>query len=55
MTQYQLIVFDWDGTLMDSTGHIVNCMRQAIQKLELALSLMASMSPRFLSVISGSM
>lgn len=36
MTQYQLIVFDWDGTLMDSTGHIVNCMRQAIQKLELA-------------------
>jgi phosphoglycolate phosphatase len=35
MSTYQLIVFDWDGTLMDSTGHIVNCMRQAIQKLEL--------------------
>ncbi|WP_438969954.1 HAD-IA family hydrolase [Methylophaga sp.] len=35
MTNYQLIVFDWDGTLMDSTGHIVNCMRQAITKLEL--------------------
>lgn len=35
MSQYQLIVFDWDGTLMDSTGHIVSCMRQAINKLEL--------------------
>ncbi len=35
MSQYQLIVFDWDGTLMDSTGHIVSCMRQAITKLEL--------------------
>jgi len=29
MSQYQLIVFDWDGTLMDSTGHIVNCIKQA--------------------------
>ncbi len=35
MSQYQLIVFDWDGTLMDSTGHIVNCMQQAITRLEL--------------------
>jgi len=35
MSQYQLIIFDWDGTLMDSTGHIVNCMRQAIKKLQL--------------------
>ncbi|NOQ94616.1 MAG: HAD-IA family hydrolase [Methylophaga sp.] len=33
MSQYQLIVFDWDGTLMDSTGHIVQCMRQAIAQL----------------------
>lgn len=32
---YQLIVFDWDGTLMDSTGHIVSCMQQAITELEL--------------------
>ncbi len=30
---YQLIIFDWDGTLMDSTGHIVHCMRQAIDDL----------------------
>jgi phosphoglycolate phosphatase len=35
MSHYQLIVFDWDGTLMDSTGHIVNCMRQAINQLDL--------------------
>ncbi len=36
MKPYQLVVFDWDGTLMDSTGHIVYCMQQAIEKLELA-------------------
>lgn len=30
---YELIIFDWDGTLMDSTGHIVHCMRQAIDDL----------------------
>jgi phosphoglycolate phosphatase len=34
---YQLIVFDWDGTLSDSTGHIVDCMRKAIIQLELPL------------------
>jgi len=34
MSQYQLIVFDWDGTLMDSTGRIVQCMQQAITQLE---------------------
>lgn len=33
MTDFQLVVFDWDGTLMDSTGHIVFCMRQAIASL----------------------
>ena len=35
MSHYQLVVFDWDGTLMDSTAHIVNCMRQAIEALQL--------------------
>ena len=35
MKHYQLIVFDWDGTLMDSTSHIVNCMQQAIKQLAL--------------------
>lgn len=34
---YQLIVFDWDGTLSDSTGHIVDCMRKAIIELDLPL------------------
>lgn len=36
MKQYELIVFDWDGTLMDSTGHIVTCMQQAIKELAFA-------------------
>ncbi len=35
MNKYRLIVFDWDGTLMDSAGKIVSCMRQAIDRLGL--------------------
>ena len=35
MNQYQLIVFDWDGTLIDSEARIVNCMRAAITDLQL--------------------
>lgn len=35
MSRYQLIVFDWDGTLMDSTTHITHCMHQAIATLSL--------------------
>ncbi|BEV70655.1 HAD family hydrolase [Paludibacterium sp. THUN1379] len=31
----QLIVFDWDGTLMDSTGHITHAIRQASAELGL--------------------
>lgn len=27
---FKLLVFDWDGTLMDSEAHIVHCMRHAI-------------------------
>ena len=34
-SSYELIVFDWDGTLIDSEAHIVNCMRAAIQDLAL--------------------
>jgi phosphoglycolate phosphatase len=26
---YQLVIFDWDGTVMDSTGRIIACMHQA--------------------------
>lgn len=32
--QYSLLVFDWDGTLMDSQAQIVNCMQSAIVELE---------------------
>ena len=27
--RYSLIIFDWDGTLMDSTGRIVSCLARA--------------------------
>jgi phosphoglycolate phosphatase len=33
--QYDLIVFDWDGTLMDSARHIVTAMQHAIRGLSL--------------------
>lgn len=32
---YDLIVFDWDGTLADSTGRIVDAMQEAIAELGL--------------------
>ncbi len=35
MNKYSLLVFDWDGTLMDSQAQIVNCMQSAIRELEL--------------------
>ncbi len=31
--KYQLIIFDWDGTLMDSTAQIVNCMQLTIKEM----------------------
>jgi phosphoglycolate phosphatase len=33
--RYELIVFDWDGTLMDSAGTIVLCMQAACRDLGL--------------------
>jgi phosphoglycolate phosphatase len=33
--RYELIVFDWDGTLLDSTGAIVQCIRAAAGDLGL--------------------
>jgi len=33
--RYPLLVFDWDGTLMDSEELIVSCMRWAIEALDL--------------------
>lgn len=34
--RYDLIVFDWDGTVMDSTGHIAESLRAACRELGLA-------------------
>ncbi|GIU53256.1 HAD family hydrolase [Shewanella sp. KT0246] len=33
--QYQLVIFDWDGTLMDSIGKIVDCMQCVASDLSL--------------------
>ena len=33
--QAKLIVFDWDGTLMDSAAHITACLQNAITELSL--------------------
>ncbi len=35
--RFKLLVFDWDGTLMDSESRIVNCMRAAIEELNAPL------------------
>ncbi len=35
MGKYSLLVFDWDGTLLDSEAQIVNCMQSAIGELSL--------------------
>ncbi len=32
---YQLLIFDWDGTLMDSESRIVSCLSNAIEDLQL--------------------
>lgn len=31
MKPYAILIFDWDGTLMDSAAHITHCMRNAIE------------------------
>jgi len=33
---FRLLVFDWDGTLMDSIGTIVACTLAAVRELGLA-------------------
>ncbi|RBW45037.1 haloacid dehalogenase [Psychromonas sp. B3M02] len=35
--KYQLIIFDWDGTLMDSLDKIVLCMQQATKQIDIAV------------------
>ncbi|MEC4724868.1 HAD-IIIA family hydrolase [Shewanella sp. D64] len=39
MMHYELVIFDWDGTLMDSVGKIVACMQQTARVLELPVPL----------------
>ncbi len=34
-SNYDLIVFDWDGTLIDSLGGIVDAMRMTVERLDL--------------------
>ncbi len=37
MRRFDLIVFDWDGTIVDSTARIAACIRSAAADLELAV------------------
>ena len=37
MRRFDLIVFDWDGTIVDSTAMIAECIRSAASDLELAV------------------
>ena len=33
--RYELLIFDWDGTLIDSEANIVSCMKAAMKDLQL--------------------
>ena len=35
MNKFELIIFDWDGTLMDSSARIVSCLQRAADDLKL--------------------
>ena len=35
MSRYELVIFDWDGTIMDSTGLIARCIQDACRELGL--------------------
>jgi len=37
MSAVKLVIFDWDGTVMDSVGKIVNCVQGAAQRLQVAV------------------
>jgi phosphoglycolate phosphatase len=37
MARYDLVVFDWDGTLMDSTGLIARCIQLAAADMDLPI------------------
>ncbi|MDH3402937.1 MAG: HAD-IA family hydrolase [Acidobacteriota bacterium] len=38
MTRYELLVFDWDGTLVDSIGSIVGCTQEALAAARVAVA-----------------
>ncbi|MES9971810.1 MAG: HAD-IA family hydrolase [Candidatus Thiodiazotropha sp.] len=35
--KFELLIFDWDGTLMDSEAHIIECVEAAVRDLKLPL------------------
>jgi phosphoglycolate phosphatase len=37
VSRYDLVIFDWDGTIMDSTGLIAECIQAACRDLGLAV------------------
>lgn len=37
MSAVKLVIFDWDGTVMDSVGKIVNCVQRAAAQVEIAI------------------
>ncbi|MGE0357801.1 MAG: HAD-IA family hydrolase [Burkholderiales bacterium] len=37
MSSYELVIFDWDGTIMDSTGLIAACIQQSCREMGLAV------------------
>lgn len=37
MSAVKLVIFDWDGTVMDSVGKIVNCVQRAAAQVEIAV------------------
>jgi len=42
MKKYQCIVFDWDGTLMDSIQKIVECLQSAAEDVDLPIPTVAA-------------
>jgi len=35
--RYELLIFDWDGTLMDSAGHIVDSLQKSCADMDIAV------------------
>ena len=49
--RFDLIVFDWDGTLMDSTAHIARSIQAACR--DLGLPVPANEAARFVTLIDA--